>query len=278
MHGGQAAVAAPERRADGFDDDDVVVGEFGHVTSSGSAVTRRIVRGCHDRRRASRCHDASRCAGLVRRSVLLVLARSVRQRRRSRRATTVDDDASSTTTATTTGDHDHHHDRDDHDRDRPRRPPPCPGAGTTDADRQPRRRRPTALLTDGRRSPTGDCADRVVVRLHGDGRRRARLPRSTYGPGPFTQDGSGEPVDGRGQRVPRRCGASRRTATTSRPARTTYTGPEAHHARPARSHVRELVETGDFEGVLTWVIGLDGKRPFTVTRPAAARRTARRAR
>ena len=35
MHGGQAAVAAPERRADRFDDDDVVVGEFGHVTLLG---------------------------------------------------------------------------------------------------------------------------------------------------------------------------------------------------------------------------------------------------
>jgi hypothetical protein len=28
--------------------------------------------------------------------------------------------------------------------------------------------------------------------------------------------------------------------------------------------VKAIVETGDFEGVLTWVIGLDGKRPFSV--------------
>ena len=28
--------------------------------------------------------------------------------------------------------------------------------------------------------------------------------------------------------------------------------------------MQAIVETGDFEGVLTWVIGLDAKRPFSV--------------
>jgi hypothetical protein len=27
--------------------------------------------------------------------------------------------------------------------------------------------------------------------------------------------------------------------------------------------IEEVVKTGDFEGVVTWVIGLDRKRPFT---------------
>ena len=39
--------------------------------------------------------------------------------------------------------------------------------------------------------------------------------------------------------------------------------PEAHHADGAARYVRELVETGDFEGVLTWVVGLDARRAFT---------------
>ena len=43
---------------------------------------------------------------------------------------------------------------------------------------------------------------------------------------------------------------------------TTYTGPK--RITPAGAdHVREVVETGDFEGVLKWVIGLDAQRPFT---------------
>jgi hypothetical protein len=44
----------------------------------------------------------------------------------------------------------------------------------------------------------------------------------------------------------------------------TYAGPrriapgDAHHAL-------EAVKTGDFEAVVTWAIGLDGKRPYTVS-------------
>ena len=42
----------------------------------------------------------------------------------------------------------------------------------------------------------------------------------------------------------------------------TYTGPRRITPQGSR-HVQEVVKTGDFEGVVTWVIGLDGKRPFT---------------
>ena len=30
-------------------------------------------------------------------------------------------------------------------------------------------------------------------------------------------------------------------------------------------HVEEIVKTGDFEAVVTWAIGLDGKRPFKIS-------------
>jgi hypothetical protein len=30
------------------------------------------------------------------------------------------------------------------------------------------------------------------------------------------------------------------------------------------NHVKAIDEIGDFEGVLTWVIGMDSKRPFSV--------------
>ena len=44
----------------------------------------------------------------------------------------------------------------------------------------------------------------------------------------------------------------------------TYTGPRT--IAPAGMHwVRQISKTGDFEAVLTWVIGVDGRRPFTAT-------------
>jgi hypothetical protein len=46
--------------------------------------------------------------------------------------------------------------------------------------------------------------------------------------------------------------------------RTTYTGPKRIEAAGSH-HVRELVETGDFEGVVTWVVGVDSQRPFRVS-------------
>jgi hypothetical protein len=55
----------------------------------------------------------------------------------------------------------------------------------------------------------------------------------------------------------------------------TYTGPK-QITPTGTQHVKELVQTGDFEGVLSWVIGLDGKRPFsaaTATLPGPQART-----
>jgi hypothetical protein len=44
----------------------------------------------------------------------------------------------------------------------------------------------------------------------------------------------------------------------------TYTGPRRIPADETQ-FVREVVKTGDFEAVVTWVIGVEGKRPFTAT-------------
>jgi hypothetical protein len=51
----------------------------------------------------------------------------------------------------------------------------------------------------------------------------------------------------------------------------TYTGPKSLPVS-GTNHVRSIVETGDFEGVLTWVIGLDSKRPFSVQATATPQR------
>lgn len=43
----------------------------------------------------------------------------------------------------------------------------------------------------------------------------------------------------------------------------TYTGPREIVPQDT-SFIREIEKTGDFEGIVTWAIGLDSKRPFTV--------------
>ena len=84
----------------------------------------------------------------------------------------------------------------------------------------------------------------------------------TYGKPPFTQDASGQSVTVKGSAfiVVKVSPGYGYDFENGRP---TYTGSK--HITPAdANHVTEIVETGDFEGVLTWVIGLDSKRAFTV--------------
>jgi len=83
-----------------------------------------------------------------------------------------------------------------------------------------------------------------------------------YSNGPFVSDAKGAAVTVRGTAfLVVRCSPAAGHDFES--GRTTYTGPTRIDPSGVR-HVRELVETGDFEGVVTWVVGLDTKRPFTV--------------
>jgi len=50
---------------------------------------------------------------------------------------------------------------------------------------------------------------------------------------------------------------------SSDPLRLTYLGPT--RITTSLSTVLEVVKTGDFEAVLSWAIGIDGKQPFKVT-------------
>ena len=102
-----------------------------------------------------------------------------------------------------------------------------------------------------------------------EGDAAAELHGRSTSAGPFTQDGSGAPVDGRAAPRSSWCAASPRTATTSRRGRPTYTGPKRITADRDAATSSELVETGDFEGVLTWVIGLDAQRAVRGHRAAA---------
>lgn len=136
----------------------------------------------------------------------------------------------------------------------------CPNAGSSDPRNTPARK-PAALLTKVAVTHAG-CRDSVTFTFQKSG---TAVPscKVEYQPGPFSQDGSGAPVTVAGSAfVVVRCEPAYDFDFAS--GTTTYTGPKS--ITPAgTTHVRQVVETGDFEGVLNWVIGLDQKRAFGIT-------------
>jgi hypothetical protein len=112
------------------------------------------------------------------------------------------------------------------------------------------------------------CVDHVVFDFTAPGSGPPPY-EITYGSPPFSEDGSGEtiPVKGTAFVVVRLTPAYSRNFETNEP---TYTGPKRITPTGAK-HVREIVETGDFESVITWVIGLDTKRAFSVQATGAPR-------
>jgi hypothetical protein len=122
--------------------------------------------------------------------------------------------------------------------------------------------RATVFLTDLKLEP-GRCSDRVVFTFE----------KSAPGPGfevsyqpadrAKVEDGSGNAVkiDGSAFLVVRLSPALTAHITGDKVV-PTYTGPRRITPQ-GFGHVREVVKTGDFESVVTWVIGVDEKRPFT---------------
>lgn len=110
---------------------------------------------------------------------------------------------------------------------------------------------------------TGDkCVDHVVFGFTSKGTGPPGYS-ITYGTPPFSQDGSGAPVAVKGSAfvvvtIPKAYGFDFETG------KTTYTGSKRITPPASANHVKEIVETGDFEGVVNWVIGLDAKRAFSV--------------
>jgi hypothetical protein len=90
--------------------------------------------------------------------------------------------------------------------------------------------------------------------------------RVEYRSGPFAEDGSGKPVavSGSAFLVVRMEPASGYDLNTGE-GRLVYKGsPRIEGASAGTSIVQELVRTGDFESVLTWVVGLGRTADFRV--------------
>jgi hypothetical protein len=108
--------------------------------------------------------------------------------------------------------------------------------------------------------------DRVVFQFRGDGRPGYRIQ---YVEPPFQEDGSGNPVTVAGNafvfvRMEPASGFDLNTGE----GEIVYKGPKRV---PGASVVKEVVRTGDFEAVLSWVIGLQDKvdfRVLTLTSPS----------
>jgi hypothetical protein len=105
------------------------------------------------------------------------------------------------------------------------------------------------------------CVDHVIFDFDGKGTDPPGYTIS-YGTPPFVADGSGAPVAVAGTafvvvKVKPGYGFDFEKGVP------TYKGPKSVPVGSA-NHVRAIVETGDFEGQLTWVIGLDAKRAFSV--------------
>jgi hypothetical protein len=105
------------------------------------------------------------------------------------------------------------------------------------------------------------CVDHVIFDFTAKGTNPPGYT-ITYGTPPFVADGSGAAVPVAGTafvvvKVKPGYGFDFETG------KATYKGPKSVPVQNT-NHVKAIVETGDFEGVLTWVIGLDAKRPFSV--------------
>ena len=125
-------------------------------------------------------------------------------------------------------------------------------------------------------SATGDgtaLLERIAVARHEGYDRivfqfRNHLPgyRVEYQDGPFAEDGSGNPVEVAGSAfvVVRMEPASGFDLSTGE-GQIVYKGPKRISGADAgTSVVRELVRLGDFEAVLTWVVGLEERVDFRV--------------
>ncbi|MDQ1475415.1 MAG: hypothetical protein QOE62_644 [Actinomycetota bacterium] len=118
----------------------------------------------------------------------------------------------------------------------------------------------SSLLTAVKQQGDG-CVDHVIFDFNAKGTDPPGYT-ITYGEPPFVGDASGAQIAVAGNafvvvKIKPGYGFDFETG------KPTYTGPK-NLPVGSTNHVKAIVETGDFEGVLTWVIGMDAKRPFSV--------------
>ncbi len=141
---------------------------------------------------------------------------------------------------------------------------PCTFSGSTDGA-QGGGDAPTRLLTDVRVG-AHRCFERVTFELKPKpGEADGPVGwKAAYESAPITEDGSGRPVKVKGTAFLVVTMTASGADLSQEAAPETYTGPTSIQAADS-TRIQQVRRTGDFEGVLTWVIGLDKKRPFHVS-------------
>jgi hypothetical protein len=142
--------------------------------------------------------------------------------------------------------------------------PPLADAGLTPRMSPAVQNRETMFLT-GVSPETDECVDRVVFTFKeqapGPGFEVSYKPESAA----KIEDGSGNPVEIEGSAfLVVRIAPAMTAEISGEEVKPTYTGPR-RITPEGFSFIREVVKTGDFEGIVTWVIGLDQKQPFTTS-------------
>ncbi len=119
----------------------------------------------------------------------------------------------------------------------------------------------TALLT-AVRIGRNEGFERIVFEFEGDAMPGYRVQ---WVDGPVTADGSGEPVAVTGDALLEIVIQPASGVDLSAPElRITYDGPDRIATAGSTELLTDLVRTGDFEAVLTWVAGATEERPFRV--------------
>ena len=141
-----------------------------------------------------------------------------------------------------------------------------PAAAATSAQQSPALAERETMYLTGVNAYTNSCGDTITFEFKKSGSPGPGF-KASYEPAASakSEDGSGKPIriEGSAFLVVRLTPAM--TAEISGDeVEPTYTGPGRIQAE-GFSFVREIVKTGDFEAVVTWVIGLDEKRPFKAT-------------
>jgi hypothetical protein len=143
---------------------------------------------------------------------------------------------------------------------------PSPSASTSPQKSSANENRETMYLTN---VTTGadECTDKVLFSFEeqapGPGFEVSYQPASTA----KIEDASGNPIEIEGDAFLVVKLTPAMTAKIDGDVVTkTYTGPRR---LPGSGGVQEVVKTGDFESVVTWVIGLESERPFTTDASAS---------
>lgn len=140
--------------------------------------------------------------------------------------------------------------------------PSCGTVGHDATDRSAPRAGDVAFLTAVEAGQAG-CIDTVRFRFQAPPGQRPGYEVG-YRPGPFQDDPSGRPITVSGTAFLRVAftGLSGVDLSGAQP-RQTYTGPR--DLRPGGTlMVKEIRQASDFEGTMTWIVGLDGRHPFVV--------------